>query len=79
MYYSVHAKDFKKWLDSQPNLRDVDVDEFLKKRNVKISKEKIEFKPFWTYAHDSRSQEELPPSLRELDPSRITQIYEEWG
>lgn len=75
----MHAKDFKKWLDSQPNFRDVDVDEFLKKRNDKISKEKIEFKPFWTYTHVSLSQEELPPSLRELDPSRLTHEYEDWG
>lgn len=52
--------------------------QFLNKRAEKLAKEAIECKQFWTY--ETEDQLELPPSLQEIDPSRIdSSSFAEWG
>lgn len=52
--------------------------QFLNKRAEKLAKGAIECKQFWTY--ESEDQLGLPPSLQEIDPSRIdSSSFAEWG
>lgn len=52
--------------------------QFLAKRAEKLVKEAVEAKQFWTY--ETEDQLSLPPSLQEIDPSRIdSSSFAEWG
>ncbi|XP_029715163.1 zinc finger matrin-type protein 5 [Aedes albopictus] len=51
---------------------------FLEKRSQ--AKELREGTQFWTYTEDQLGQTDLPPSLQEIDPTRIdASSFTEWG